>query len=693
MVDIMIKIIWNFFIVGILCNSLLLTNVHAQDKESVVTIVKNATTTTILDDQYKDIELYKTERQQDIVMFVIAQTTERLKACNQPPDVKAAIEAGKVFLKGEVAEYKEAVRLKKEIEKTLQEVVGETKQLAIFYQLRKSYHDILTSTRTKQTLRNLATDAFKNASALAAAEAVEDESARNSCQDMNTQKTDKGKDDANSMDMMKMACYAAAMIGCYMAFKADAPEWCAVGAVCLALSFLAKDDKKSCEQGAQATNTRIAERDTACNQLGTEDMFKTSEAPTTTASKFITDNCLHAGSTVSQGAGQGCQRHSSSGAGPYPTCDAALKAYERNMVACPVSVLTDALNANLESAGIASEVGKEFVATASKKISRALDLRMASPYQRAYVWEAFSDLAKEASDINKKMIEAIEKQLADLEKLIAELERLNKGTPTGKTTNTLAKNKTFLNGANITIGGNENTIPCTGNNCSAVADNFANTSGFENLPLQLQEATLNLAQNIDAINSGNIGRGSATSVLRTSTRNKAINDILARKKKLIENLKKKNGQNLDLNKETQNFKNSIKAISSNGAHINSKSSSAGHWSGSGGSENNINTNKDEKNGGPNFEYAPYARTNPLMLGTKSSDPNSSKSERNYGKKPQTEEELVNEKTIDEVIMARDKNSELYTSSEKTGLFEKITNAYIRNYDKLLTKKTLRPDTK
>jgi hypothetical protein len=42
--------------------------------------------------------------------------------------------------------------------------------------------------------------------------------------------------------------------------------------------------------------------------------------------------------------------------------------------------------------------------------------------------------------------------------------------------------------------------------------------------------------------------------------------------------------------------------------------------------------------------------------------------------------------LSDAVDARDKNKDKYQSSETNTLFEKVTNAYIRNYDKVLTKK-------
>jgi hypothetical protein len=50
------------------------------------------------------------------------------------------------------------------------------------------------------------------------------------------------------------------------------------------------------------------------------------------------------------------------------------------------------------------------------------------------------------------------------------------------------------------------------------------------------------------------------------------------------------------------------------------------------------------------------------------------------------------KTIDDAIAARDKaNSNKFQSTDENSLFEKVTKAYIRNYDKVLTKKKQEKD--
>jgi hypothetical protein len=49
------------------------------------------------------------------------------------------------------------------------------------------------------------------------------------------------------------------------------------------------------------------------------------------------------------------------------------------------------------------------------------------------------------------------------------------------------------------------------------------------------------------------------------------------------------------------------------------------------------------------------------------------------------------KKLNEAIQARDTNANKYQSSDENSLFEKITNAYIRNYDKVLTKKKQEKD--
>ncbi|MDO9183683.1 MAG: hypothetical protein Q7U04_14815, partial [Bacteriovorax sp.] len=187
----MMKQVWNFIVLGIVCSFLISTGVMSQDSNQVLDVVKEATTVTNTNENLivkytgadPDFDIYNSELQKDVVMQVIAQVTSRLKFCSQPPDMVLAMGAGEAFLAGEIAEYAEAERLKKQMEEVLASTETNDKQIEHLLKLKQSYIDVLAAADRKQNLRNLSSIAFKNAAAVATSEAVEDETYANSCRD------------------------------------------------------------------------------------------------------------------------------------------------------------------------------------------------------------------------------------------------------------------------------------------------------------------------------------------------------------------------------------------------------------------------------------------------------------------------------------------------------------------------------
>ncbi|MFA6237375.1 MAG: hypothetical protein WC635_08630 [Bacteriovorax sp.] len=693
-------------------------------KEAVLKVIKDATDKVELSDQYtqfNNAELYKEYRRRDIVMLVISQITSRLKSCKEPeklpPDMITAIGGGAAFVTGEVAEYQSSEKLQKELEHGLAYARKENLQIGYFYALRTAYLGILAEATNKQKIRDISTTAFKNAAAQATAEDNEDQAYANACRDQNNAMTDSGKNQGDGFNMMQIAI-GAALIAAGNALNGT-PCGCgspliAAGAAAIALGLIGKGNGESCKSGGSATHTNIINRQMACDQLGEFVMFNTAEAPTTTSSKVIRDRCLQTGETVKAGAGQGCNNHSSSGAGPYGACDMASEAYKRNMVACPVDVLKDSANpaiANLSAAGISEVAGSALVKNASYEVSRALDLRMASPAQRGFVWEAFSSLAKNASDNTQLMITKIKEQLDKLERIIHHMESFQKGVE-------LKDYAAVQKGFNTTVTPNKDkdivlnkATDCmtgpNGNKCQSVAEALESSESFNNFPPDLKEASLAVASGLNLFNQKAkiSGIALADAASNISKQKNAINEIFAKKKSVQEALSKKNDSRQNQGSDTKNFKSLLSSLSSknpNGVQRQSSFGSSGDSIGSG------DTNKNEPIEDASASTASGSKNpaNPYSNNffTNTSPKKSTKAFGQSGANSDTPEaqtnpeasvlDSENARLLSEAIEARNKNnSGKYNSSENNSLFEKVTNAYIRNYDKLLTRKSIKLESK
>lgn len=672
--------------------------------DGIMNLIKKSTTNTTLKEQYKGLGQYNAQLQQDIVMLILGQVTSRLNNCTSVPDINLGIGAGQAFIVGEVAEYAQAQFLKGKLEKALadRQYKEWEKQLDTFRTLRTEYQQVLASANTKQKFRGLSLTAFKNAAALAAAEAVENETWQVACDNENTNKVSRGSNQGGDNMLMYLALAAAA-------WKIAYCGGCAAAIAFMGLYAKSQSDKNSCESGGSASEQRIVDRKLMCDTLGTEDMFTPANEPTITASKTIRDRCLADGAAVSAGAGNGCKGYSSNGAGPYSACDKATDAYKRNMSGCPATVLTAGKVATLETSGVASEEGREFVRKASEKVSRTVDLRMASPRHRIIVWSAFGELANNSVIVNKDMIIAIEGQLAKIQRIIDDLEKYANGQILAKGSDVQGIGvKAAVIDANEALQLNfANTTACiTGSTgtCKAPSDTIKLNAGFDNLPLDLQASTAKVAAGLDAINNTkSLNSGDISTVANASHELTAIKGALLKKQKQLQLLAKNSKFTDDLDKESNLFAGNLKSGISKEAK-NSGYKIAGEGSegkaglfGSGGMDGlGVNglkdqsdaTKKDKSNaygigslGGSGFGSG---STSSASSGAKASGEDEASKQLSEAAARAKEEDS---RRLAEAIEARNKtNKDKYASSDELSIFEKVTNAYIRNYDKVLTKK-------
>ncbi len=654
----------------------------------ILDLINRSTTATNLQAQYTSLSDYNTQLQQDIVMLILGQVTSRLVRCSNSPDTQLAIGAGQAFIVGEVAEYAQAEFLKGKLASAIAnpKLSELQKQLDTFRTLRTEYQQVLISAKNKQKFRGLSTTAFKNAAALAAAEAVEDETWATSCKNSNINMTSRGQN--QSSDNIAMLLALAAM---YYSYPYCAG--CYAAAAVLILKGQADSDKNSCSSGYAATEQKINDRKLACDALGTEDMITV----TTTASKTITDKCLAESAAVSASAGTGCQGYSSSGAGPYSSCDKAADAYKRNMVSCPVSVLTAAKVSTLETSGVASEVGREFVRTASEKVSRTVDLRMASPRQRTIVWSAFAQLAAASVETNKQMIAVIQAQLDKIQNIITSLEAYSNGVILANVKSNVmdVTNPTIDANADLKLA---NTTACitgtgTAGPCKSVSSAISQSGSFGNFSSSLQEATSRVASGLDVINNTNsLSASNIAAVENASQSLGSINSSLVKKRKQLQMLSSNSNSNADhINQADQligNLKNTIaKEANKSGFAFKNLGGSNQAAVSSNSKATDSNTGKENDHTGElnasNGNLVKAVRVKPSAVDSEIED----KTKDKVAEDPENSEDG---RRIAEAISARDKaNKTKYSSNEELGLFEKITNAYIRNYDKVLKKKKSR----
>ncbi|MDO9183263.1 MAG: hypothetical protein Q7U04_12695, partial [Bacteriovorax sp.] len=520
-----------------------------------------------------------------------------------------------------------------------------------------------------------------------------------------------GKKQGDDFYVLKIACAASMWATCYTMTGGWA---CPVAVACTAAALLGQSNGNSCQYGGASTANHIIDRQEACDKLGTEDMFNTANNPTMTASKTIRDRCLATGDVVLSGVGNGCSNHSSDGAGPYTPCDQASDAYKRNMVQCSLDVLKEGETANLADAGVSSLIGRKFVLDASVKISRALDLRMASPRQRLIVWEAFSNLAEAASNTNKDMIVAIKAQLDKLQKIIEDLEKISKGIKTNNASDVTFKNNSaeFNSGNSATIQNSDaialkNKIACITTSiegaCLSPADALLKMDSYNNLSSNLQDPTQQVAKGYNSFTGrSSLSSSELTSAGRlTNNQLKAISDELLKKKKLLQALSAKSGKAWDPKLEASQFKSSLNSAFSNA--IKNSGLTAKQLNAS--SSNQLASNAvNDKTGSDANSAAKLKSFNSNILngensngffGTKSSNTggvkkDSSDSKADEVQNSQAQNDANNARLLTESIEARNKaNESKYSSSQENTLFENITNAYIRNYDKLLTRKVIK----
>lgn len=667
----------------------------------IIDLIKKSTTDKTLTNRYQDLGAYNSQLQQDIVMLIIGQVTSRFSACTTAPDIQLGIGAGQAFIVGEVAEYAQAEFLKEKLEAALMDQSSGPydKQIDAFRTLRSEYQEVLVSAKNKQNLRNLSLTAFYDAAALAAAEAVENESWGVACINENTNKVSRGSNQGGDNIMMYVAMAAAAYAIPYCG-------GCAAAAVYLIMKGKSEKDKNSCESGGGATAQKTIDRKKACDTLGTDDMFIPTNEPIITASKTIRDRCLADGEAVSALAGKGCQNYSSNGAGPYSACDKATDAYRRNMVSCPVSVLSAGKVATLETSGVTSEEGREFVRKASEGVSRTVDLRMASPRHRIIVWTAFGELANTSVETNKAMIIAIEAQLQKIDGIIAGLEGETKGTIIGKALNT---NGPSINTQDILTDANrainfKNATACltgTGKNCKSVSSALKSLSGFNNLPFDLRTSTVNVSAGLDTINNTKtLSSGNLSSITKASKEQASIRNSLQKKKGQLQLLASATNSKIELDKESDLLRGDLtkkisKAVGGSGQSIGGAGDSslfgkgAGYGSGKSDSKDSTGNqvavvpamNFDANAGGTGSNYLGRQGSGGVF-GDKNSSANAA------GQNEEVTDKNHNDNLkLADAISARNKaGKDKYQSNDGQTIFERVTNAYIRNYDKILTKK-------
>ncbi len=665
----------------------------AKPAGGVIDVINTAATTNNLTDQFGGrsgygLSLYGDQLKRDITMLIIGQVTSRLSACTQVPDLKLGIGAGQAFIVGEVAEYAQAEYLKGQLKEAISRTQGnlEHKQLEYFETLLTEYKQVLDSSLAKKEFRTLSKVAFKNAAALAAAEAVEDETFHTACENSNINMTSRGSNKAGD----EWAICIAEDLACSALFT---------GALACHLALVpclndAPASQNSCNSGFAATKQKLIDRKLACDQLGDESMITS----TITASKTIRDRCVADGDAVALSAGTGCSGYSSPGAGPYSMCDKASDAYKRNMAACPVSVLTAAPAATLESSGVALPKDASYVARASEKVSRALDIRMASPRHRVIVWSAFSDLADQAIQDNVLMINEIKKQMAKIQSIIDELNKSANGVTLANNTSTTLKNPTLNLLKPTTFKFKAATTCLTGvtGACAPVSDSMAGLSGFNNFSGALKDSTNGVTKGLDVIsNTQSITAAGMSSILGANNRASAIDKELAKKTSLLQSLLKKSGDKTDLKKDSLSFSNDFKKSVTKITNISTDSDSSSKLASlsSNGKEDAAglanSTMKANKLLNPGTGTAGLLSAIGNISDQKKSDESktddSSKSDKlkDGGIDPNSEEG----RRIAEAIEARNKtNKSKYSSSEDDGLFDKISKAYVRNFDKILVKR-------
>lgn len=721
--------------------------------DGILNKIKKATTKTSLEANYsnekysnENLAKYKNQLQKDVAMLVIGQVTSRLNECSTAPDLQLGIGAGQAFIVGEVAEYTQAEYLKGQLEESLKSKDSNTydKQLHTFTTLKSEYEQVLTSVKTKQELRGLSQTAFYGAAALAAAEAIEDEAWAVSCTNENINMVANGSRNARDKTM-----YYIAMIAATSGFGA-------AGAIATYRYFRnrARSDHRSCEGGGEITAQNIINRKIACDTLGTEDMFTPINAPIITASETIKKRCLADGDAVSRGAGSGCSGYSAYGAGPYRTCDKASDAYKRNMVSCPASVLKAGKVATLESSGITSKEGREFVRKASEEVSRTVDLRIASPRHRIIVWTAFAELADSAVETNREMINAIEGQLGKINTIIDSLESETSGIIIGKVKPIESdfKDPDFSKMKPINFKNATPSIVKLSNNPSGIKlkndndhDPIANSNpvslsmnshpGFKNLPFELQTSINKVTKGLDTIsNTKNLTGADFKSIKSANKELASIRNILNKKNAQLKSMSSKSKGKTDIDENSKSIneklKNSISnalgknngsSLANSGLLNSSKNNLLGKSIGIKGMElnkdNSLDSSSAAKNGmsgiedseankanlndaktGHGFDFEKYKgfQGSDGSDGSTSSRYGSSNSSSNYNR--DGSEGLNSNENLERIngednlklanaVLARNRDRRgKYESNDEQTIFEQITNAYIRNYDKILIKK-------
>lgn len=661
----------------------------------IVDIVKKATSANELQKQYEALGKYNEQLQKDIIILILGQVTSRLKSCTPAPDVQLAVGAGQAFVMGEVAEYAQNEYLKEKFEALATKRTEDSdwaKQIEVFRILRYEYLTVLESAKTKQKFRSLSNTAFKNAAALAAAMAVENETWATSCSNQNTNMVSRGSNQGGDNIMMYLAMAAAAYAIPYCG-------GCAAAAIYMMLKGKSESDKNSCEAGGAATAQKIASRKFDCDMLGTEDMIAPAENPVNTASNYITTQCLARSEEVSKSAGQGCQGYSSNGGGPYSSCDKALDSFRRNMVSCPVSVLTAAKVSTLETSGIASEVGREFVRKASEKVSRSVDLRMASPRQRVIVWSAFAELVDSAVTTNKEMIAVIQSQLTKIEAIIAELESKANGIKLAKTPKSNNLEIYLDKNPNNQLLLKEKTECITSNSpdkCPTTNDALSVSVSFNNLPNEFIDSSMKVAEGLNVVNNtSKISGSDLQKVDVASLENKSIGEMLDKKLKSLEKISSfSKSKNSDFGHESKKYSKNIsdtinKLAGKNGLKAFTRSSSATATT----ALEKPNDGKNDGNEKINYQYNQVGAGGANGFGSQYTGSSAtrksgeSKSDLEKTASASSASDLEAESRLNDIIKARNNNSKTkYESNDSKGLFEKVTNAYIRNYDRLLQKK-------
>lgn len=680
----------------------------------IMDLIKKSTSATTLEKQYKNLGDYNAQLQQDIVMLILGQVTSRLNVCTQVPDIQLGIGAGQAFIMGEVAEYAQAEYLKGKLEKAVadRQFNPLDKQLDVFRTLRTEYQQVLASANTKQKFRNLSLTAYNNASALAAAEAVEDESWAVACNNSNVNMVSRGSNEGGDNIMMYLAMAAAAYAIPYCG-------GCAAAAIYMMLKGKSDQDKNSCESGGKATEQKIIDRKLACDQLGTEDMIAPPLDPVITASKTIRDRCLANGDAVSGAAGKGCQGYSGSGAGPYTPCDKASEAYKRNMAACPVSVLKAAKVSTLETSGVASAEGREFVRAASEKVSRTVDLRMASPRHRIIVWHAFAELANGSVLTNQEMIKVIQAQLDKIQKILDALEKYKDGVKLANNTkpNDVSIKRpaiTAIEVKNLTLSNPTACLTGADGDCKSATEAFRSSNGFDNLSADLQTSTSKVVAGMDVFNNTRkLSSADIAKVANASQELNSISRILKGKQKQLKILLSGSKSAIDVNKESGFLVKDMKAAiskgnngSGSGPQLSNALAGFGSGKGSSSGTDSADGSKDGIKDGENADKSGAAGSafgaggylsggalgsnNGRYGSSNSSGSSSAVDDKNDGANGAAGNGTTSEedrKRLADAIEARNRTGEdKYVSKETQSIFEKITNAYIRNYDKFLAKK-------